>query len=91
MQAICQARCNSILTNRREADRHLDPEFAKATPAWMDKWGPRILARHLTSKAFKVADWYVDELVVRSAVHVLADIDNTLMYNIGSCSKTAGK
>lgn len=65
VQRLCEARCNSIMTNRNESQRRVDPEFSRKTPAWMDKWGPDLVARHLTDKVFKVDDWYVDELLVR--------------------------
>lgn len=64
VQAFMMKRSNSILTNRNDTIRTINPNFDSKTPAWMDKWGHEIVAAHLGVQAFKVPDWYVDELQV---------------------------
>lgn len=65
VQKAAAGRSNSIITNRDVAKRHVDRDLITQTPAWMDKWGPQIVAEHLTRSPFKCPDWYLDVLLVR--------------------------
>ena len=81
VQIICKNRQNSVLSNRDEKEGHLDVKFSKHTSAWMDTWGPRIVARHLAHKSFKVPDWCIDDLLVGSRLpHLLYTIFAAVHY-----------